>query len=211
MSPDQSHPQTSKSPSRDVTALPPGQIAIEGFPRFGGHFHHPPPPVPTDPKIEITGVLREEFSVSLARFAELPRKKMTANFHCVSGWSALGLRWEGVEFSTFYRQVIEPALRPDVTVTDLTFTGVDTYRSIVTIADALGEDGLIADQLHGEPLTPKHGAPLRLVSPSQYGFISTKHLCRIEVHASRPPERYHSSPLLQTGFQIVKPHPKARV
>ena len=38
----------------------------------------------------------------------------------------------------------------------------------------------------GRPLDGDHGAPVRLVSPAQYGYISTKHLCRIEVHSGEP-------------------------
>lgn len=56
-----------------------------------------------------------------------------------------------------------------------------------------------------------HGAPVRLVSPSQYGFVSVKHLCRIEVHTSRPPERYVRDRVVQLGLQLVKPHRRARV
>ena len=71
------------------------------------------------------------------------------------------------------------------------FGGLDGYRSFATIEDVLAEDVLIAEHLDGRPLDGDHGAPVRLVSPSQYGFISTKHLCRIEVRyraaAKRPP------------------------
>jgi DMSO/TMAO reductase YedYZ molybdopterin-dependent catalytic subunit len=70
---------------------------------------------------------------------------------------------------------------------------------------------LIADHLDGRPLDGDHGAPARLVSPNQYGFISTKHLCRIELHTTQPAERYHPSPLTQFGLQLVKPHRRARV
>ena len=38
----------------------------------------------------------------------------------------------------------------------------------------------------GRPLDGGHGAPLRLVSPGQYGFIDTKHLCRIELLTAEP-------------------------
>ncbi len=48
------------------------------------------------------------------------------------------------------------------------------------------EDALIADTLDGAPLADKHGAPVRLVSPGQYGFVSTKHLCRIETLTAQP-------------------------
>jgi DMSO/TMAO reductase YedYZ molybdopterin-dependent catalytic subunit len=56
-----------------------------------------------------------------------------------------------------------------------------------------------------------HGAPVRLLSPAQYGFVSTKHLCRIEVHTSEPRVRYHPSWSAHLALTLVKPHPRARV
>jgi len=197
-------------PNRTIT-LPPGQQRVEGFPRFGTHFHRPPPAVPDDPVIEISGAVDKRFAVPLTDLATLPRRELTADFHCVAGWSATDLHWEGVAFETFYRKVIEPSVQPDTPVTHVVFGGLDGYRSIVLIEDALAEDVLIADRLDGRPIDGDHGAPVRLVSPNQYGFVSTKHLCRIELHTSEPREKYHPSPIVQLGLQLVKPHRRARV
>jgi DMSO/TMAO reductase YedYZ molybdopterin-dependent catalytic subunit len=194
--------------------LPPGQHAIDRFPRFGTHLHRPPPEIPADPAIEIAGAVTEPFSLPLTGLAKLPRCELTADFHCVAGWSATSLRWEGVAFETFYRSVVEPRLAPGTVATHLGFVGLDSYRSIVTIEDALSEDVLIADRLDGRALDSDHGAPVRLVSPTQYGFISTKHLCRVEVHTAEPEERYERLPLIvRLGLRsvFVKPHPRARV
>ena len=49
------------------------------------------------------------------------------------------------------------------------------------------------------------------VSPDQYGFVSTKHLCRIELHTSEPPAFYHPHPSIQRALRTVRPHPRARV
>ncbi len=70
---------------------------------------------------------------------------------------------------------------------------------------------LIAEHLGGKPLDGDHGAPVRLVSPSQYGFVSTKHLCRIDLHTAEPAKRYHPALLTQIGLRLVEPHPRARV
>jgi DMSO/TMAO reductase YedYZ molybdopterin-dependent catalytic subunit len=190
--------------------LPPGQVAIDRFPRFGTHFHRPPPEVPADPVIEIGGATTS-FAVPVSALATLPRRELTADFHCVAGWSATNLHWEGVAFETFYRRIIEPSLQPDTRVTHVVFEGLDGYRSIVAIEDALGDDVLIAERLDGRPLDGDHGAPVRLVSPEQYGFMSTKHLCRIEVHTAEPAAHYHPSLLVQAGLTLVKPHRRARV
>ena len=191
--------------------LPPGQRALDGFPRFGTHFHRPPPAVPADPAIEISGAVATPFALPVADLATLPRRELIADFHCVAGWSATNLRWEGVPFETLYRTVIEPSLPPDAAVTHVAFGGLDGYRSIVLLEDALADDVLVADRLDGSPLDADHGAPVRLVSPSQYGFISTKHLCRIELHTAEPSERYHPNPIMQLGLELVKPHRRARV
>ena len=195
-----------------VVTLPPGQRAIDRFPRFGTHLHAPPPAIPTDPVIEISGAVTAPFAVPLAQLDGLPRRELTADFHCVAGWTATGLRWEGVAFTTFYRMLIEPALLPDASVTHLVFGGLDGYQSIVSIEDALDDDVLIAQHLNGRPLDADHGAPARLVSPSQYGFVSTKHLCSIELHTTAPPESYrHASPKNQLALRLLAPHPRARV
>jgi len=191
--------------------LPPGQRRIDGFPRFGTHFHRPPPTVPDDPVIEIGGAVGTSFAVPLAQLASLPRREITADFHCVSGWSATNLHWEGVAFATFYRTIIEPSLPAGTSITHVVFEGLDHYRSTVLLEDALDADVLIADHLDGRPLDGNHGAPVRIVSPKQYGFMSTKHLCRIDVHTVEPAERYHPSPIIQFGLQLVKPHRRARV
>ena len=184
-----------------MTLLPPGQREAEGFPRFGTHLHRPPPAIPPDPAITVTGAIRSPLSL---RLDGLPRVDRVADFHCVAGWSATGLRWEGVAFATFYRTLIEPELTPAATVTHLVFRGWDGYSSTVLLRDALAEDVLIATHLDGQPLSPAHGAPVRLVSPSQYGFISTKHLRTIEVHTRKPREDHPYAVLIRS-------HPRARV
>jgi DMSO/TMAO reductase YedYZ molybdopterin-dependent catalytic subunit len=191
--------------------LPPGQRRIEGFPRFGTHLHRPPPVVPIDPVIDISGAVTKPFALPLAELATLPRRELTADFHCVAGWSAIDLHWEGVAFETFYRMVIEPSCSPEASVAHVVFEGLDGYRSIVSIEDTLADDVLIADHLNGRALDGDHGAPARLVSPSQYGFVSTKHLCRIELHTTAPPETYHPSAAVQLRLRLVKPHRRARV
>ncbi len=191
--------------------LPPGQRAIDGFPRFGTHLHRPPPAVPADPAIKISGAVANSFDFPLIELAALPRRELSADFHCVAGWSSTNLRWEGVAFETFYRTIIEP-LQPDPSVTHIVFGGLDRYRSIVSIDDAMADDVLIAEHLNGRPLDGDHGAPVRLVSPNQYGFVSTKHLCSIELHTSEPPQSYrHASPKNQIALRVLGPHPRARV
>jgi DMSO/TMAO reductase YedYZ molybdopterin-dependent catalytic subunit len=186
--------------------LPPGQHAVDGFPRFGTHLHRPPPAVPAAPEIAIQGAVSEPVVVPLTELDTLPRRELTTDFHCVAGWSATGLHWEGVPFAAFHSRYIEPAVRPGAAVTHLGFAGLDGYRSVAAIEDVLTDDVLIAEHLNGHPLDADHGAPVRLVSPGQYGFVSTKHLCRIELHEAEPSDLYPSA-----VDRLLAAHPRARV
>jgi len=186
--------------------LPPGQRRIARFPRFGVHLSRPAPAVPVHPVIEIRGAVTEPFDVPLARLATLPRRELVADFHCVTGWSATDVRWEGVSFETFYRNVIAPALPTDAVVTHVVFGGLDGYRSVVLLEDALADGVIIAERLEGRPLDGDHGAPARLVSPAQYGYMSTKHLCRIDVRTAAPTPRG-----VPIAAMLIKSHPRARV
>jgi DMSO/TMAO reductase YedYZ molybdopterin-dependent catalytic subunit len=110
--------------------LPPGQHRIDGFPRFGTHRGRPAPALPVDPVIEIGGAVTEPIALPLTVLATLPRRELTADFHCVAGWTATGLRWEGVAVEAFYRTVIEPAIRPGATITHVVFAGLDGHQSV---------------------------------------------------------------------------------
>ncbi|MFC0623633.1 molybdopterin-dependent oxidoreductase [Kribbella deserti] len=182
--------------------LPPGQRRIEGFPRFGTHLSKPAPAVPADPVIEVRGAVAEEFDLPLASIWALPRKELPADFHCVAGWTATGLLWEGVPFETFYRALVEPALSPGTSITHVMCGGLDGFEAAVAIEDILADDVLIAQNLNGQPLDSDHGAPVRLVSPSQYGYMNVKHLSRINVLTTAPPN---------TDGPLLRSHPRARV
>lgn len=179
--------------------LPPGQHAVDGFPRFGTHLHHPPPAVPQAPAIEIVDG-ETNTRVPLTDLAALERRELTADFHCVAGWSARGLRWEGVAFADFHRAFIAPA-----PATHLVLVGLDGYAAGVRLEDVLADDVLLADRLDGRPLDGDHGAPVRLVTPRQYGYVNVKHLRRIELRTSEP--------RLERSFvdRLLAAHPRARV
>jgi DMSO/TMAO reductase YedYZ molybdopterin-dependent catalytic subunit len=191
--------------------LPPGQRGVQGFPRFGTDLAHPPPATPTGMTIEIAGELTRHVWLAPVELRDMPRREVVADLHCVAGWSAVGLRWEGVAFQDVYRLVIEPALAAGVRVRYVVFVGLDGYRSILALVDALADNVLLVDTLDGRALTADHGAPVRLVSPHQYGFISTKHLCRIELYRSEPTGFYHPTKRIQRVLRTARPHRRARV
>lgn len=187
------------------TELPPGQRRIDWFPRFGKDLSQPPPPVPPDAAIVVEGAVDASLTVPLAALDELPRQVQRSDFHCVAGWSVTGLQWEGVRFADFYDTVIVPRLQPGVVATHVSFHGADEVWAAIELADACGDDVVLADRLDGRPLDGDHGAPVRLVSPQQYGYVNIKHLCRIGVHTQRPADAGG------LGERLLRSHRRARV
>src|SRR5262249_32377369 len=184
---------------------------IDHSPRFGVHFSQPAPPAADCTELNIGGpAVTQAFALPHAELALAPRRSLTADFHCVAGWTFRGLRWEGVHFRAFYESTIVPRAHPREGVSHLRFTGADGYASVLTLEDALGEDVLLADRLDGEPLSTDHGAPLRLLSPAQYGYKSTKHLVSIELFTSEPAGS-HRNRLRRFLLALVRPHERARV
>jgi DMSO/TMAO reductase YedYZ molybdopterin-dependent catalytic subunit len=198
-------PPTGSSPD-----LPPGQSAISTFPRFGTAIGRAAPPVGPKPSIRIDGQVERALEIPVAKLAGMERRQVTADFHCVAGWSHRGLRWSGVPFGSFYEATIAPRISPDARVSHVLFRGADGYKATLLLEDACADNVLLADRLGGDPLTGDHGAPVRLVSPSQYGYKSVKHLIAIELHASEPRELpARLFPRLTLG--AIRAHPRGRV
>jgi DMSO/TMAO reductase YedYZ molybdopterin-dependent catalytic subunit len=188
----------------DSAGLPPGQAEISTYPRFATNYLSDP--VTTgSPTIEISGGGVGTVRLDAAVLSRLPRREVVADFHCVAGWTARDLGWEGVLVRDLYE-----LLSPHPQVTHLRVCGRDGFRGVLALDDALRDDVLIADRLDGEPLPVEHGGPWRIVSPSQYGYKSVKHLDRIELHFREPSDR-HAGFLPGLGLQVLAPHPRARV
>ena len=135
---------------------------------------------------------------------DLTRVERTADFHCVTTWSVPGVRWGGWSLSELWHRLVAPTTDTDPRARWIVAVGADWFRARLHLDDALGtglDDGVIvADTLEGAPLDVLHGAPLRLVSPTQYGYKSVKHLVEIVVHVDEP-----------AGAIGPKEHPRARV
>jgi sulfane dehydrogenase subunit SoxC len=93
--------------------------------------------------------------------------------------------WTGVPLAGLLREAgLTEAARSVV------FTGADhgaergveqDYARGLDLADALGEDVLLAYAMNGAPLPPQHGYPLRLVVPGWYGMAQVRWLRDVTV------------------------------
>lgn len=185
-------------------SLPPGQIEIDEFPRFGltdyaERYHPDIPPL----EIAIRGDITTEITLSAQEMALLPRQNQRSDFHCVTTWSTCDLPWAGVRFRDFYEKLIVPLAHPKAEATHVIFRSHDGFRARLPLADLLADDVLLADTLKGAPLCPIHGAPLRLVAPAHFGYKSIKQIKAIEFWIE---DTHFRPPALK-----FMDHPRARV
>ena len=187
----------------DPTSLPPGQYVTADFPRFGlPRFANRFPKNVNEIALQLLGDVERSLFVS-TELGVLPRVEQVSDFHCVTTWSCRSLCWSGFRFSDFYEQIVVPGARPRPNARFVVLRSQDGYRSSLPLDDLLANDVLLADTLNGRPLTIEHGAPLRLIAPSHYGYKNVKHLSRVEFW--RDDRTYRPAALR------FMDHPRARV
>jgi DMSO/TMAO reductase YedYZ molybdopterin-dependent catalytic subunit len=156
--------------------VPPGQYVTEKFPVL--HYGDVPTyrNVENTWDIEVWGEISETVRLTYAQFRALPTVEIVTDIHCVTRWSKLDTRWEGVRFSDFLKHI--PALKP--TATFVLFHCEQGFTANVPLQLMLEPDALLAYKYDGQELTPDHGYPLRALVPQKYFWKSAKWLRGIE-------------------------------
>jgi hypothetical protein len=124
-------------------------------------------------------------SFTLDQIRAFPRVEMTTELRCIEGWSDV-VHWAGARLADLAsvtglathgaRRLGYAALQtPDGQY----FVGLD-------MASALHPQTLLCYEMDGRPLTPEHGAPLRLVIPVKYGIKNLKQIGTIRFTDVRP-------------------------
>lgn len=185
-----------------MSTLPAGQRAREDFPRFGLDQFADRFPAAGPIRIEVGGDVEGEIVLDSASLAGVSRFEQTSDLHCVTTWSAVGLRWGGYRFRDVWEALIAGHTTADVTW--LVFRSADGFKMRLPLEDALADDVLLADTLNGEPLCADHGAPVRFVAPQHYGYKNAKHVVSLSATAAEPDWR---SP---TPFAFME-HARGRV
>ena len=152
---------------REEGRLPPGQYLTLKWPVL--HEGSVPAFDPATWALEARGLVGTALRLNWEEFKLLPRKRVKADFHCVTSWSKFDNEWEGVPFS-----VIADMVRPQPEAKFVMIRSENGYTTNVPLEDLMREDVLFADWHAPEPLTADHGAPLRLVVPHLYAWKSAK-------------------------------------
>ena len=164
--------------------LPPGQKPIKSLLRWGEHHGTIGGFVP---KIDlrkwtltIDGEVKKAMKLGWDDLQNLPTVESESDFHCVEGWSVLGLKWEGIPFKH-----IPSIVEPKKTAKFVSFESADGYTASLSLQELIGDNILLAYKLDGEYLKEGIGAPLRLVVPNKYGYKSAMWITRTKFTAMK--------------------------
>lgn len=154
--------------------LPPGQALTLKWPVL----HEGPVPEfdPATWEFRVGGLVEQPLSLDFAGIEALPPAEVVSDFHCVTRWSTFDNRWGGARLQEVFR-LVKP--RPEAThVMILGQKGRERYGYTTNLprADLDRPDVMLVLRHDGEPLTPDHGGPLRLVVPHLYAWKSAKWL-----------------------------------
>ena len=154
--------------------IPPGQYETRDFPVLSAG---PTPVVDLALwDLAVDGDVARPQRWSWAEFQALPRERPLVDIHCVTQWSKLDTRWEGVPVAV----LLEAAGARGACLVAHCDGG---YTTNMPLADVAAGRGWVAFGYDGRALAPEHGGPARLLVPHLYFWKSAKWVRRLEVVA----------------------------
>jgi len=150
--------------------VPPGQIQTTKWPVL--HYGDVPDVDTSKWTFRVSGMVERPFSLTWDEFLALPRKTVQCDIHCVTTWSRLENRFEGVPVQDLLQRAgVKKEAKYCLVVAEQGFT------TNLPLSDLERPENLIALNWAGEPLTPEHGWPARLLVPHLY-FWKSAYLMR---------------------------------
>ena len=117
----------------------------------------------------VEGLVEQPVTWTWAEFLQLPTQTFVVDIHCVTKWSKLDTRWEGVSLDTLLDHVeLDRAARYLTALCD------GGYTTNMPLPDVINGQAFVAYKYNGQPLAPEHGGPARLVVPHLYFWKSAK-------------------------------------
>jgi DMSO/TMAO reductase YedYZ molybdopterin-dependent catalytic subunit len=168
--------------TRRAQRIPPGQSRTKKWPILDASG---PPAVDLGRwSFRLDGLVGKPSAWNWEEFTRLPRKKVFADFHCVTRWSRLGNLWEGV--ATRDLVALAGGTKPEARF--VVVRGYDRgWTTNLPLEHFLAEDALVAILHDGEPLSAEHGGPARLIVPQLYAWKSAKWVAGVELRAEDHP------------------------
>jgi DMSO/TMAO reductase YedYZ molybdopterin-dependent catalytic subunit len=179
---------------------------------------------PASWRLAVGGAVGEPLEMGFDEILSLPTIRRIVTMECAGNGRTLmrptpkGAAWSlggasTVEFGGAPLRLILERARVSAAAVEILFSGADRgevapgrvvpFERSLPLEAAMGREPLLAWEMNGEPLTPEHGFPLRLVVPGWYSVASVKWLTGISA-LTRPFEgRFQTEEYLYVGEKGV--------
>lgn len=160
--------------------LPPGQVETRKWPVL--HYGPVPAITPETWRFRVWGAVERPFELGWTELLALPQEDTLCDIHCVTRWSRFDNLFRGVPV----RALLERAGPLPEARWTMVHAAPD-YTTNLTLDDLDRPGNLLALEHNGEPLTPEHGGPVRLLVPHLYFWKSAKWVTGIELLTEEAP------------------------
>ena len=155
-------------------------------------------------RLETSGLFSQKKTLTFDDLKRRPRVERTTFFEC-SGNRAQAIHgllgnatWAGASLADLLRE-LKPLPEAKEVIFWAADEGEETIRQnkykmrfarSMSIDDTLQSNAILAYEMNGQPLTPGHGFPVRLIVPGWYGVANVKWLNGIELSDTRFMNRF---------------------
>ena len=137
-------------------------------------------------RFDIVGNVETPRVWTFAELTALPAVEQETTMQCISYGIGSGLisnaLWKGVPLPTLLAQV-----QPKADCATVLFHASDGFFETFPLAKANEMTTLVAWEMNGHPLPPRHGFPMRMIVPGIYGERNPKWITRLEFLAKDDP------------------------
>ena len=156
------------------TRLPPGQIVTRKWPVL--HYGSVTSVDLARWRFTVRGAVERPFEMDWEELQSLPRRDTACDIHCVTRWSRYDNVFGGVPVEDLLRRA---GVRPEGRF--VLVSAEQGFTTNLPLEDLDRPENLLALTHDGEPLTPEHGGPVRLLVPHLYFWKSAKWVRGLEV------------------------------
>jgi methionine sulfoxide reductase catalytic subunit len=119
-------------------------------------------------RLTVSGLVDKPQSFTIADLRRLPQETQSSRLKCVQCWSSR-TQWGGFRFGHLVELV-----KPKKSAHSVRFDCADKWYEYFSLDQVLSPRVMLALDMAGKPLANRHGAPLRIIDPSRYGYKCAK-------------------------------------
>ncbi|MFI5280373.1 MAG: sulfite oxidase-like oxidoreductase [Gemmatimonadales bacterium] len=160
--------------TKDKPRLPPGQVPTVKWPVL--HYSDIPRVDTATWTFRLWGEVERPLTMSWKELGALPTLDVTCDIHCVTKWSRYDNVFTGVPVQALFAKA---GIKPSAS--HALIHAAPDYTTNLPLDDLDRPENLLATHHDGEPLSPEHGGPIRLLVPHLYLWKSAKWVTGIEL------------------------------